>query len=138
MLDPGYVRDHLGEVEARLRQRGLDPSQELAELAGLEADRRRLIPAVESLKRDQNAAGEEVARAKKDGRDPSGIFAENKARGAKIRDLETELAEVERKRDARLLTFPNLPHESVPAGTSSADNREVKTWGSPPTFDFTP
>ena len=138
MLDPVFVRDHLPEVDARLRSRGLDPASELAELAGLEAERRRLIPAVENLKRDQNAAGEQVARAKKEGRDPSGIFAENKARSAKIRDLETELADVERKRDARLLTLPNLPHESVPTGKSSADNVEVKRWGTPPTFDFTP
>jgi seryl-tRNA synthetase len=138
MLDPVYVRDHLAEVETRLRQRGLDPAKDLAELSRLESERRRLIPAVENLKRDQNAAGEEVARAKKDGRDPSGIFAENKARAGRIRDLETELAEVERLRDGLLLTLPNLPHESVPAGKSSADNTEVKTWGTPPTFDFTP
>jgi len=138
MLDPVLVRDHLPDVEARLRSRGLDPANELAELAGLEVERRRLIPAVENLKRDQNAAGEAVARAKKEGRDPSALFAENKARAAKIRDLETELAEVERRRDARLLTLPNLPHESVPAGKSSADNVEVKRWGAPPAFDFTP
>jgi len=138
MLDPVYVRDHLAEVETRLRQRGLDPAKDLAELSRLESERRRLIPAVENLKRDQNAAGEEVARAKKEGRDPSGIFAENKARAGRIRDLETELAEVERQRDALLLTLPNLPHESVPAGKSSSDNAEIKKWGTPPTFDFAP
>jgi len=138
MLDPVYVRDHLAEVETRLRQRGLDPAKDLAELSRLESERRRLIPAVENLKRDQNAAGEEVARAKKEGRDPSGIFAENKARAGRIRDLETELAEVERQRDALLLTLPNLPHESVPAGKSPADNPEVRKWGTPPTFDFAP
>src|SRR5262245_12689727 len=138
MLDPVLVRDHLADVERRLRLRGLDPSVELAELARLEAERRRLIPAVENLKRDQNAAGEQVARAKKEGRDPSAIFAENKARAGRIRDLETELADVERQRDTRLLTLPNLPHESVPAGKSSADNAEVKKWGTPPAFDFTP
>jgi seryl-tRNA synthetase len=138
MLDPVYVRDHLAEVETRLRQRGLDPAKDLAGLSRLESERRRLIPAVENLKRDQNAAGEEVARAKKEGRDPSGIFAENKARAGRIRDLETELAEVERQRDALLLTLPNLPHESVPAGKSSSDNAEIKKWGTPPAFDFAP
>jgi len=133
-----YVRDHLAEVETRLRQRGLDPAKDLAELSRLESERRRLIPAVENLKRDQNAAGEEVARAKKEGRDPSGIFAENKARAGRIRDLETELAEVERQRDALLLTLPNLPHDIVPAGKSSSDNAEIKKWGTPPAFDFAP
>jgi seryl-tRNA synthetase len=138
MLDPALVRDRLQEVEARLRSRGLDPSRELAELSSLEAERRRLIPAVENLKRDQNTAGEAVARAKKAGEDPSAIFAENKARSGRIRELEQELAEVERRRDALLLTLPNLPHESVPVGKSSADNPEVRRWGTPPAFDFTP
>ena len=138
MIDPALVRDRLQEVEARLRSRGLDPSRELAELSSLEAERRRLIPAVENLKRDQNVAGEAVARAKKAGEDPSAVFAENKVRAGRIRELEQELAEVERRRDALLLTLPNLPHESVPVGKSSADNPEVRRWGTPPAFDFTP
>jgi seryl-tRNA synthetase len=138
MLDPAYVRDHLSEVEARLKTRGLDPSADLQALAQLEAERRRLIPAVERLKQAQNAASDAVARAKKEGRDPSAIFTENKARAGQIRAIETELAAVERQRDARLLTIPNLPHESVPVGRSSADNVEVRRWGQPPAFDFTP
>jgi seryl-tRNA synthetase len=138
MLDPAYVRDHLREVEARLKTRGLDPSADLQAFAQLEADRRRLIPAVERLKQEQNAASDAVARAKKEGRDPSAIFAENKARAGQIRAIETELAAVERQRDARLLTIPNLPDESVPVGRSSDDNVEVRRWGQPPAFDFTP
>jgi seryl-tRNA synthetase len=80
MLDAAYVREHLAEVDARLRARGMDPSAELNDLAALDSERRRLIPLVENLKRDQNAAGDAVARAKKEGRDPSEIFVANKAR----------------------------------------------------------
>ena len=125
-------------VEARLRSRGLDPSADLAALAELEALRRRLLPEVEGLKQQQNAAGEAVARAKKAGEDPSAVFAANKARGASIKVLEAELAQVEAKRDELLLTLPNLPHESVPVGGSAADNVEVRRWGTNPTFSFTP
>jgi seryl-tRNA synthetase len=138
MLDPQYVRDHLDDVQRRLRARGLDLSQELAELAAIEADRRRLIPAVEALKREQNEAGEAVARAKREGKDPSGIFAENKARAGRIREQEAALAEIEQRRDTLLLAFPNLPHESVPVGASPAGNKEVSRWGSPRAFDFEP
>jgi seryl-tRNA synthetase len=138
MLDPQYVRDHLSEVERRLKARGLDPSNELAELAGLESERRRLIPAVETLKREQNEAGEAVARAKKEGRDPSAIFAENKARAGRIREQEAALAEVEQARDRLLLALPNLPHDSVPEGKSPAENREVARCGNPRSFDFDP
>jgi seryl-tRNA synthetase len=138
MLDAAYVRDHLDEVETRLRTRGMDASAELSAWATLEAGRRRLIPEVETLKAAQNAAGAEVAKAKREGRDPSGIFAENKARGARIKELEGTLSAVEAQRDALLLGLPNLPHDSVPVGSSPADNVEVSTWGARPVFDFAP
>jgi seryl-tRNA synthetase len=138
MLDPSLVRDQQAAVLARLRTRGIDPSRELGDLAVFEAERRRLIPEVENLKREQNASGEAVARAKKAGEDPSAIFADNKARGGRIKALEAELADVDERRDALLLTLPNLPHESVPVGTSAADNVEVKRWGTPRAFDFEP
>ncbi len=138
MLDPVFVRDNPALVEARLRSRGLDPTADLAALATLEAGRRRLLPEVEGLKRDQNASGEAVARAKKAGEDPSAVFAENKVRGAKIKTLEAELAEIDAQRDALLLTLPNLPHESVPVGASADDNVEVRKWGTPKDFAFTP
>jgi len=138
VIDPVLIRDRLEHVDERLRARGLDPSVDLAELGALEGERRRLIPLVETLKREQNEAGESVARAKREGRDPSGIFAENKARAGRVRELETELGGIEQQRDARLLTLPNLPHESVPAGKSAADNVEVRRWGTPPVMDFAP
>jgi seryl-tRNA synthetase len=138
MLDPVFVRDNPELVDARLRSRGMDPSADLAALAGLEAARRRMLPEVEGLKRDQNASGDAVARAKKAGEDPSAVFAENKVRGARIKALEAELATIEAQRDALLLTLPNLPHESVPVGVSADDNVEVHRWGTPPAFAFTP
>jgi seryl-tRNA synthetase len=138
MLDAAFVRDHLADVDARLRARGMDPSRELSELASLDAERRRLIPLVETLKREQNAAGEAVARAKKAGQDASEIFAANKARAAEIKTHEVELDAIETRREALMLTLPNVPHESVPVGKSAADNPEVRRWGTPRPFDFEP
>jgi seryl-tRNA synthetase len=138
MLDPAYVRDHGEEVRAGLRNRGLDPDTILGPFAALDARRKSLIPQVEGLKREQNASGEEVARAKKQGLDPSAIFAANKARGQRIKELETELDEVDRQRADLLMTVPNLPHDSVPVGRSSEDNQEVRRYGTPRAFDFEP
>src|SRR5829696_8720178 len=98
MLDPAFVRDHTEEVRSGLRNRGLAPETILGPFAELDARRRELIPQVEGLKRDQNAAGEEVARAKKQGLDPSAIFAANRVRGQQIKQLETELDGVEQQR----------------------------------------
>jgi seryl-tRNA synthetase len=116
----------------------MDPSRELSELASLDAERRRLIPLVETLKREQNAAGEAVARAKKAGQDASEIFAANKVRAAEIKTHEAELDAIETRREALMLTLPNVPHESVPVGKSAEDNPEVRRWGTPRTFDFEP
>ena len=138
MLDPVFVRDHLDEVRQGLQSRGLDAGTELEQLASLEAHRRRLIPQVEGLKREQNTAGDEVARAKRQGKDASHIFEANKQRSQKIKQLDIELDQIERHRAMILETLPNLPHASVPVGASSADNAVVRTWGEQRVFDFEP
>ena len=138
MFDPAFVRDRLDEVRARLRTRGMQPDEELGQLAALETRRRELIPQIEGLKREQNAAAEQVARAKREGQDPSGIFAANKARAQQVKELEAQLEEVEQQRSGILMTLPNLPHSSVPEGASANDNREVRRVGEPRSFDFAP
>src|SRR5438132_2068174 len=138
MLDAAYVREHLDDVRAALKNRGLQADADLEQLATLESRRRRLIPEIEGLKREQNAAGDEVARAKRQGQDASHIFAANKARAQQIRQLEIQLDQVEHQRTGLLMTMPNMPHASVPAGASAADNKEVRRHGEPRSFDFEP
>lgn len=138
MLDPGYVRENVDHVRQRLAARGVDLSSELEQLATLESTRRRLIPQVEGLKREQNTAGDEVARAKRQGLDARPIFEANKQRAQKIKQMEIELDGVELQRGRLLSTIPNLPHESVPRGASAADNLVVRSWGELRSFDFEP
>ena len=126
------------DVRTAMRNRGVQADPELEQLATLEARRRRLIPELEGLKREQNTAGDEVARAKRRGLDASSIFAANKARAQQIRQLEVQADQVEQQRNGLLMTLPNVPHASVPVGTSAADNVEVRRHGEPPVFDFTP
>jgi len=138
MLDPAYVRDRLHDVQNRLGSRGIDVSGELTDYAAIEAERRRLLPLVEELKREQNASGELIARAKREGRAAAEVLAAGKARAAVIKEHEAALAGLEERRREILLALPNLPHESVPAGRSAADNAEVRCWGTPPAFSFEP
>jgi seryl-tRNA synthetase len=138
MLDPGLLREQMDVLRAALSRRGLKADAELEQLATLEARRRRLIPELEGLKREQNAAGDEVARAKRQGLDASSIFAANKARGQRIRQLEIETDQVEQQRTALLMTLPNIPHASVPEGVGAEENVEVRRHGQPRTFDFAP
>jgi len=138
MVDPGLLREQMDVLRAALSRRGMKADAELEQLATLEARRRRLIPELEGLKREQNAAGDEVARAKRQGLDASSIFAANKARGQRIRQLEIETDQVEQQRTGLLMTLPNIPHASVPEGATAADNVEVRRHGQPRTLDFEP
>jgi seryl-tRNA synthetase len=138
MLDAGFVRDQVDVVRRGLESRGLTPDAELEQIAALETRRRQLIPEIEGLKREQNAAADDVARAKRQGQDATPIFAASKARGQQVKQLEVQLGQVEEQRSALLMTLPNLPHDSVPQGRSADDNVEVKRHGDPPSFTFEP
>jgi seryl-tRNA synthetase len=136
MLDPAFVRDNIEEVRRRMATRGVDLTKELEQLATLESQRRRGIPQLEGLKREQNTASDEVARAKRRREDARPIFEANKLRSQRIKQMEVELDAVEHQRSRLLATIPNLPHESVPVGQGSAENVVVRTWGEPRVFDF--
>jgi seryl-tRNA synthetase len=138
MLDAAFVREHMEEVRNGLRTRGLDPDKTLQDIATLETARKRLIPELEGLKRQQNASGDEVARAKRQGHDTAHIQEANRQRAAQIKQLGVQLDSVEYQRNQALLGLPNLPHASVPHGASAADNREVRRHGEPRAFDFEP
>ncbi|MGE3510465.1 MAG: serine--tRNA ligase [Vicinamibacterales bacterium] len=138
MLDPTLVRDNPETVRAGLRNRGIDPDIALQGVATLDAERRRLIPEVEGLKRDQNSSGEQIAQAKKQGLDTSAIQDANKQRAQRIKQLSAELEAIEERRGQALMVLPNLPHASVPIGRSAADNPEVRRHGDPRPFDFDP
>ena len=75
----------------RLQNRGVDLTAELEDLAALESRRRRLLPELEGLKREQNTAGDEVARAKRQGLDTTKIQEANRQRAQQIKQLEVEL-----------------------------------------------
>jgi seryl-tRNA synthetase len=137
MLDPGLLRDDIAAVRAGLQKRGVDLTKELEDLAVLEARRRRILPELEGLKREQNAAGDEVARAKRQGQDIGKIQEAGRQRATQIKQLSIELDQVEQRRNRGLLMIPNLPHETVPVGRSSDDNVEVRRHGTQRTFSFT-
>jgi seryl-tRNA synthetase len=138
MIDPALFRDHPDAVRDGLQKRGVDLRQELDALAAVESERRQLLPKLEALKRDQNATAEEVGRAKREGRDTTAIQEASRQRAQTIKQLDAELEALEARRNAGLLTVPNIPHASVPIGASSADNVEVRRHGTPRSFGFTP
>ena len=138
MLDLNFVRDHLPQVEEKLRQRGTNVAEVLKDFAAIDAERRQAITAVEALQARRNRASEEIAKKKKNGQDASAQINETKELREQIQESEKKAAEQEARLREILTAIPNLPHDSVPIGKSAEDNVEARRWGAPPKFDFKP
>jgi seryl-tRNA synthetase len=148
MLDLAFVRDHIPLVEEKLRQRGLEPGDLLGRFGELDSQRRTIIQAAESArhekKRESESLGKLIQKEKKGQLTPDErAEADTKRKlveqlDQSIKQQEQQLAIVEEEFKKLLSNLPNLPHESVPVGKTADDNVEVRSWGAPPKFDFTP
>src|SRR6202158_3553724 len=138
MLDLNFVRDNLPLVEEKLRQRGMDPAEVLKDFHQVDTQRRLAITEAETMKARRNRASEEIAKLKKSGQDAAAQVSETKDLREQIQQREKAAAELEASLQNILTGIPNLPHESVPIGNTPEDNVEVRRWGTPPQFNFTP
>jgi seryl-tRNA synthetase len=136
MHDLNYFRDHLDVFAEMAKKRGTP--LHLDAFRVLDAQRRELITKTEQLKAQRNKASEEIARLKKAKENADGLIGEMKAVSERIKEADERIAQLDATQRELLLTIPNLLHASVPVGHSAADNVEVRRWGAPPRFDFTP
>ncbi|HEY7353384.1 MAG TPA: serine--tRNA ligase [Terriglobales bacterium] len=138
MLDLAFVRNNLPKVEEMLRNRGMDPKTLLKDFSTVEAQRRQAIQSAELLKAERNRLSAQIPAMKKAGEDTSQVVADTKAMREQIQGLEKAAEEYDGRMTEVLVGIPNMPHSSVPIGTSAEANVEVRRWGTPPKFDFTP
>jgi seryl-tRNA synthetase len=138
VIDVRLLRQDPAGVRASLMRRG-DPAVGEGVDAALELDRkwRAVVTEAEALRAQRNAQTEEVAR-KKRAREPADeLLALLKTSAERAKALDAEARELDDSLRDLLARLPNLPHPAIPTGTAEA-NRVVRTWGEPPSFDFTP
>jgi seryl-tRNA synthetase len=97
-----------------------------------------LLPKIEDGRAEQNRASEEIAEAKRAGRDAEQRIAAMRELSGKLKELEAELAEVEEARDAVAASIPNLPDPEAPEGMTEEDARVLREVGERPEFGFKP
>jgi len=136
MLDKNFVRENLSLVRERLAARRGDV--QLDQFAALDAELRKSLLQAEELRRQRNESSEQIGKLKKQGQDTTAQQARVKEIGAEIKSIEESARTLEDRLNGILHSIPNLPHVSVPAGSGEDDNLEVRRWGAPPHFDFTP
>ena len=138
MLDLNFVRDNRPRVEEMLRQRGMDPAAVLKDFCDVDTQRRRAITEAETMKARRNKASEDISKLKKSGHDATAAIAETKDLREQIQTREKTAADLDTRLQDILAGIPNMSHSSVPVGHSAEENVEVRRWGTPPQFDFTP
>src|SRR5579875_912618 len=136
MLDLGFVRSNLELVRQKMRDRGM--AGILGDFESLDAERRRLLSEAEALKARRNSVSDQIAALKKQKQDASALIAEMKQVSQTIQQLDEQAKAADEKLRDLLRRVPNIPHESVPVGRGSEDNREIRRWGEPRKFDFQP
>ncbi|MDQ6799970.1 MAG: serine--tRNA ligase [Acidobacteriota bacterium] len=136
MLSREYLREHADDYRAALKNRGA--KVDFDRFLELDAERRRTIARVETLKNQRNVASQEIATLKKSKQDATAQIDAMKRVGDEIKGLDERLAAIEEDLRAIELGLPNVPHASVPIGADDTANRVERTWGEKPKFDFAP
>jgi seryl-tRNA synthetase len=136
VLDLRLIREQPETVARALADKG--GAELLEEILARDADRRRLLKEAEELKALRNRASEAIGQARRRGEDASIEQARMREVGDRIRTLDAEVKAVDEAIEALLVQVPNLPDPSVPPGKSDVDNVEVRRWGTPREFAFTP
>ncbi|MES2972422.1 MAG: serine--tRNA ligase [Pseudomonadota bacterium] len=137
MLDITLLRKDLPSVIARLETRKKPQAfLDVTAFTMLEAERKTIQTRAEELQAKRNALSKQIGQLKSKGESTDAVMADV----ASIKtELETSSARSEQLQagiQAMLLGVPNLPHDSVPAGTDEHGNVEVRKWGTPRAFDF--
>ncbi len=136
MLDAKYIRANPEEVEGILKKRNITGA--LDNFLKLDEERRSILSKAEELKGFRNSASQEVGKLKKAGKDASELMEQVRNIGQDIKQLDDELKAVEMELEKILLNIPNLPHPSVPVGADENSNVEIRRWGTPVDFLYTP
>ena len=137
MLDINYIKENPTEVIERLAIKGKDAKEEIEKILELDAKRRALITETEGFKAEQNKLTKMIPMYKKEGKDPSPIFAQSKELGAKAKANDELIKAVEIELQGYMLSLPNLPDRDLKAG-GKENNEAIRYFGEPHKFDFEP
>jgi len=136
MHDLSWFRANLDAVADHLATRGFILNRE--QFRDLDVQRRAAVTESEQLKAQRNKETAEIGKLRREGRDTSAQQQQVREMGDRIAALDANVKGLDESFESLLAGIPNVPHDSVPAGKTSDDNVEVRSWGAPRQFDFEP
>jgi len=136
MLDAKYVHENLDLIVERIESRGV--KIDLSRFIELSGSKKEYLQKIEGLRYELNKTSKVIGKLKKEQKDASSLIGDMKKVSDEIKRLEEELKTIEDDIRTALLNVPNLPHESVPVGSTADENREIRVFGKKPEFSFPP
>ncbi|WP_028583564.1 serine--tRNA ligase [Desulfogranum mediterraneum] len=139
MLELRFIREHLDLVREKSLLRGVDPAL-FTRFSTIDNQRLAILGEVEALKNRRNVVSKEIAPLKQAGEHAQAepLILEMREVGEQIKGLDEQLNGIESQLNELVLSIPNLCDDAVPPGKDDSDNQEIKTWGTIPSFSFTP
>lgn len=134
MLDLKIIRDNPSFITESISLKG--DKTDIGSIVEFDRRRRRILEEVESLRALRNKVSEEISISKKNGEDTEDKITEMRELSQKIKAVEVSLRETESHLNEEMLRIPNIPHESVPKGKDSSDNKFVREWMEKPKYEF--
>ena len=134
MISIKKLRENTDLFQKGLRSKG--DYTDLNLIITLDEKLRSLKTKSSAMRAERNSASESIGVAKKSGEDASLAVSKTRELGDELKKLEEDLQNLEKQLNDILLQLPNLPHQSVPIGSSETDNVEVRVSGKKPKFNF--
>jgi len=134
MLDPVLLRQQLESVAVKLQARGFQ--LDTAQLTSLETQRKSIQVETEQLQAQRTRQSKKIGKTKAAGGDIQPLLDEVANIKQRLEQKKQQLDQIQDSLQQIMAAIPNIPHESVPQGTSEADNKEERQWGEIPQFDF--
>jgi seryl-tRNA synthetase len=134
MLDPKIIRSDAQTIAEALKKKKFE--LDVDRLADLDSRRKILQTKTEGLQNERNLRSKSIGKAKAAGEDVSEILSSMDSMKIDLEEKKEQLNLLQKELNDYLLTVPNVPSNSVPAGVDESDNQEISTWGTPKSFDF--
>jgi seryl-tRNA synthetase len=134
MIELKLLKDNPDIIRRALESRGED--LDLDALVALDHKRRNSITEIQNMKKEQNTLSEKVGQLKRDNRVADDLMTQARTLSDRIKEREQTLRDIEQEFADQVRWIPNIPHESVPIGTTNADNLYIRGLKQPPVPDF--
>lgn len=135
MLDIKFIRENAELIKEAAQKKNI--TFDVTELLSLDDNRKAILADVEAMRSKQNEIADAVPKSK-NAEDREALIAESKSLKDILQAKEIELTATMHTWQALMVQVPNIPDVSVPEGKEDSDNVKVRTWGTIPTFNFTP